>query len=279
MSRFHILTSGHENPSPIRLRPITFGDVVAALTEGWADFLQKPSHYGFVVLLYPVIGLALFFWVSRGNAMQLIYPLISGFALLGPVAAIGLYEISRRLERHEEASWRHAFAVLHSPALPAILAVGLALLLWFILWVYVAGLIYALTFDGQAHEDLRSLIRDVLSTPEGRTLMVIGNLVGFLFAVVTLCTTVVTFPLLLDRDVGAITAVKTSIRAVWQNPAALLGWGLVIAVLLGLGALPGLAGLIIVLPVLGHATWHIYRKLVVGSGPPASRGTPPVRDR
>lgn len=265
MSNFHVLTSGTAQSQAIEVRVIKLADVFDALKSGWNDFLQKPSHYAFIVIVYPVIGFALFFWASRGNALQLIYPLISGFALIGPIAALGLYEISRRLERHEEVTWKDAFSVVRSPALPSILAAGVGLLILFLLWIFTAEFIYARTFGDASYTSIGAFISDVLTTSRGWALIIFGNAAGFVFAVITLCTTVVTFPLLLDRDIGTIAAVQTSLRAVQTNPVPLFGWGLIVAGLLVLGALPGLVGLIVVLPVLGHATWHIYRKLIPAS--------------
>ena len=269
MSNFHVLTAGTAQSQAIEVRVIKLSDVFDALKSGWNDFVQKPSHYAFIVLVYPVIGFGLFFWASRGDALQLIYPLISGFALIGPIAALGLYEISRRQERNQEASWKDAFAVVRSPAIPSIIAAGVGLLILFLLWIYTAEFIYAATFGDAEYSSIGAFVNDVLTTGRGWELIIFGNAAGFIFAVITLCTTVVTFPLLLDKDVGTIAAVKTSLRAVQTNPVPLFGWGLIVAALLVLGALPGLVGLIVVLPVLGHATWHIYRKLVPASDPVA----------
>lgn len=266
MAQFHVLAPGEATAEPIEVRRIEVADVLDALRAGWDDFMARPSHYAFVVVLYPVIGLTMFAWVARGNALHLIYPLVSGFALLGPVAALGLYEISRRRERGLDTAWSHAFAVTSSRAILSIAAVGLWLLVLFGAWITVAGIIYQATFGGVAYTGIGALVRDVLTTPHGWALIVVGNVVGFVFAVVTLCTTVVAFPLLLDRDVGALAAVRTSARAVAVNPVPMMAWGLIVAVGMVLGALPVLLGLVLVLPILGHATWHIYRKVVPGSG-------------
>ena len=260
------LTSGEAASEPIEVRRIEVADVLDALRAGLDDFMARPSHYAFVVVVYPVIGLAMFAWVARGSALHLIYPLVSGFALLGPVAALGLYEISRRRERGLDTAWSHAFAVTGSPAIPAIAAVGLWLLVLFGAWILVAGLIYDATFGGVAQTSLRGLAADVLTTPSGWMMLLVGNAVGFLFALLALCTTVVAFPLLLDREVGAIAAVRTSARAVARSPGPLMVWGLIVAGSMFLGAVPALIGLIVVLPVLGHATWHIYRKVVPAAG-------------
>jgi uncharacterized membrane protein len=266
LARFHVLTSGRPVANRIELRQIAIRDVFDALRMGLQDFLEKPSHYVLAVILYPVIGLALFLWASHGNALHLIYPMVGGFTLIGPIAALGLYEISRRREAGRDASWRHAFAVLLSPAIPSITAMGVWLLVLFLGWIRVAAAIFDATFGGVAYAEFGSLLDDVLTTRRGLTLVVLGNLAGLMFALVTLCTTVIAFPLLLDRDVGALAAALASACAVARNPVPLMTWGLIVAGLMFLGALPALVGLIVVLPVLGHATWHLYRKLVPDIG-------------
>lgn len=256
-------TAGHSDTHQgIEIRRIFLRDAVDALREGFEDFMRRPSHYAFLVVVYPVIGLGLLVWASRGNALHLIYPLVTGFALLGPFAAIGLYEISRRLEEGRDASWSYAFEVLNSPALPAIMRLGILLVGVFVLWLMTAQAIYAWTFGDADYASFGALVGAALSSPAGWMLIILGNGAGALFALLVLCTTVVSFPLILDRNVDVRTAIQASTDAVSYSPAPMIGWGVMVAGLLFLGALPGLVGLIVVLPVLGHATWHLYRKVV-----------------
>ena len=263
MEAFHVFSSGSADTQNIKVRKIEVSDVVDALKQGFGDFMKRPSHYIFLVIIYPVIGILLFKFASGGNAFELLFPLMSGFALIGPIAAIGLYEISRRLEKNMDTSWKHAFDVRKSPAVPAILAVGAMLVVLFLLWLLAAHVIF-LWLYGDAQKNVTfELLYDMISTQRGWTLILLGNGLGFCFAVVVLCTSVVAFPILLDRDVGAILAIKTSISVSVMNPIPMIAWGLIVAGCLLLGALPGLAGLLVALPVLGHATWHIYRKVVV----------------
>ncbi|TMM54042.1 DUF2189 domain-containing protein [Sulfitobacter sabulilitoris] len=270
MTDFHVLSPGRHAPPQVTLRRITMRDVFGALADGWDDFMARPSHYFFVAVLYPFMAFALYFWVSRGNALQLIYPMITGFALLGPVAALGFYEISRRREQGLDDRWRHALGVLRSPALPAIAVLGLWLLILFLAWIYTAEALYNATMGPGRAVGLGDMLWQIMTTRAGWTLIVLGNLLGAVFALVTLCTTAIAFPLLLDRDVGLVTAVSASTRAVLDNPGPMLGWGLIVAGCLALGALTLMIGLIIVLPVLGHATWHLYRALV--PAPPGGPG-------
>ncbi|MGI9393592.1 MAG: DUF2189 domain-containing protein [Boseongicola sp.] len=270
MEAFHVFSSGSADAEEIKVRQIEVSDVVDALKQGYADFVDRPSHYLFLVIIFPVIGVLLFSIVSGGNAFQLLFPLMSGFALIGPIAAIGLYEISRRREKNMDTSWKHAFDVRKSPAVPAIVAVGAFLVVLFLMWLLAAHLLFLWLYGDDQQSITFELLYDMISTPRGWTLILLGNGIGFCFAAVVLCTTVVAFPLLLDRDVGAIPAVKTSLRSAAINPVPMMCWGIIVAGVLFLGALPGLAGLIVALPVLGHATWHIYRKVVEPAGKTAA---------
>ena len=272
MANFHVLAGGAKKKSALvqpTVRQITIAEVFDALRRGLDDFWEKPSHYVFLCLIYPVMGLVLITWSSGGNALQLIYPLITGFALLGPLAAIGLYEISRRRELNLDSSWTHALEVRNSPAIPAIIAVGAMLLAIFVAWLLAAQALYQWLYGASAPASFTAFLADVFTTQRGWTLIILGNVIGFVFALVVLSTTVVAFPILLDRDVGATAAIQTSARAMMANPVPVLVWGLIVAAALVAGSIPLFAGLAVVIPVLGHSTWHLYRKLV--EIPPAKR--------
>jgi len=189
--------------------------------------------------------------------------LIAGFALIAPLFGLGLYEISRRRERGLETHWTDAFAVARSPNIGSIIVMGLLLLAIFCLWLFAANLLCTVTLGPDAPVSAVAFVRDALTTPQGLTMTVVGIGVGFLFALVVLVIGVVSLPMLLDRKVGVGTAIATSIRAVRMNPGPMAMWGLIVAASLAIGALPLLIGLAIVMPVLGHATWHLYRKVVV----------------
>jgi uncharacterized membrane protein len=270
MANFHVLAGPNQKKAVVQptVRRITIADIIDALRRGLDDFWDKPSHYVFLCLIYPVVGVILITWSSGGNALQLIYPLATGFALLGPLAAIGLYEISRRRELNLDTSWTHALEVRNSPAIPAIVAVGVLLLGLFVAWLLTAQALFNWLYGADVPASITAFVADVLTTERGWTLIILGNLAGFLFAVVVL-STVITFPLLLDRDVGAAAALQTSAQAMITNPIPILLWGLIVAVALFLGSLPLFVGLAIVIPVLGHSTWHLYRKVV--ETPPAKR--------
>jgi uncharacterized membrane protein len=254
-------------PEVRTIRPADLNDVLA---KGLDDFRAMPSHVVFLSLIYPVIGL-LFARLAFGyDLLPILFPLIAGFALVGPLAAIGLYELSRRRELGLSTSWKDAFGVLRSQSIPAIVTLGSLLMAIFLTWLLVAELIYAGTFGGARPVSLGGFIEDVLTTRQGWALIIVGNTVGFLFALVAFTISVVSFPLLLDRDVGFAAAVTTSVRAVAANPIPMAMWGLIVAALLALGSLPFLMGLAIAFPVLGHATWHLYRKVVEPGATPRS---------
>jgi uncharacterized membrane protein len=244
------------------VRKIGLSDLSDALRLGWEDFKAVPTHAVVLCVIYPVLGLVLFRLAVGYSVLPLLFPLAAGFTLIGPFAALGLYELSRRRERGEEAAAWHAMRVLRAPSFGAILEVGAVLLVLFGVWIGCADAIYVATFGNTPAANIPDFARRVLTTPEGWSLIIVGCGVGGLFAVVALCISVVAFPLMLDRHASAIDAIRTSLRAVMENPFAMAVWGLIVAVLLVIGSLPFFVGLAVVLPVLGHATWHLYRKLV-----------------
>jgi uncharacterized membrane protein len=263
MANFHVYAGADGRVDRPAIRKIGFADLFDALRLGLDDFMAKPSHIIFLCVVYPLVGVVLAAWTSSdGGALPMLFPLMSGFALIGPLAAIGLYEISRRREAGLDMSWQHALDVRHSPAVPAIAVLGLFLFALFIAWLLTARAIYISIYGDVAPASVTGFFSEVLTTGQGWQLIISGCLIGFAFAVVVLCTTVIAFPLLLDRDVGAYEAVVTSARAVAANPVTMAGWGVIVAALLAIGSIPVFAGLIIVIPVLGHATWHLYRKVV-----------------
>jgi len=237
-------------------------DLREALASGFDDFMAKPSHLIFICIIYPIVGLILSRLAFGYDVLPLIYPLVAGFVLLGPLAAVGLYEISRRREAGDEVSWSHALNVLRSPGIGAVFLLGALLVVIFFAWLVTANMIYVQTFGAHAPASLSAFINAVMTTPAGMTLMVLGNGIGFVFAVIVLAISVVSFPLILDRHVDAFTAIRTSVRAVFKNPVTMTLWGLIVALGLALGSLPFFIGLAIAMPVLGHATWHLYRKVV-----------------
>ena len=245
------------------IRKIEIKDIREALEEGLNDFWAMPSHAAFLALVYPLCGMVLTYAPSYQNALQLLFPLASGFALVGPFAAVGLYEMSRRRELGLEISWKYAFNVLRSPSIPSIAALGTLLLTIFAAWITASQWLYTALYGPRPPVVLIDFLQQVASTERGWLLISAGCFIGFCFASVTLVVSVVSFPLLLDRDAGALTAVATSIKTVLKNPVPMALWGLIVAAALLIGSLPFFIGLTLVVPVLAHATWHLYRKVIV----------------
>jgi len=248
--------------APPTVRRITSADVGDALAKGVRDFGACRTDVMMLCLLYPIAGLAISRMAFDYGMLALVFPLIAGFALIAPLFGLGLYEISRRRERGLETHWTDAFAVARSPNIGSIIVMGLLLLAIFCLWLFTANLLYTVTLGPDAPVSAIAFVRDALTTPQGLTMTVVGIGAGFLFALLVLVIGVVSLPMLLDRKVGVGTAISTSVSAVRMNPGPMAMWGLIVATSLAIGALPLLIGLAIVLPVLGHATWHLYRKLV-----------------
>src|SRR5438552_9404312 len=247
---------------PFVIRKIGLSDMTDTLRLGWEDFKAIPSHAIILCVIYPVLGLVLFRMVLGYSVLPLLFPLAAGFTLIGPFAALGLYELSRRRERGEEAAAWDAVHVLRAPSFGAMIELGILLLVLFVTWIAAADAIYIATFGHAPAASLPDFATRILMTPEGWSLIIVGCGVGFLFAVVALCVSVVSFPLMLDRHATAIDAIRTSLQAVMENPIPMAVWGLIVAALLVIGSIPVFVGLAVVLPVLGHATWHLYRKVV-----------------
>lgn len=261
MQNAPILESRTVSDRPV-IRRIGFADLRESLAAGWDDFMAIPTQLVFLCILYPIIGVVAARVAVGNNLLPLAFPLVAGFALVGPVLAIGLYELSRRRERGLPVSWLNAFDVLRNPAVFSVAMLGVMLFALFAAWLGAARGIYALTIGGDAPIAFGDFVTHIQTSPHAWQLLVIGNVVGFLFALVVLTVAVVSFPLLLDRNVDPLVAVQTSIRAVRANPVTMLTWGFLVAVILGLGCLPLFVGLAVAMPVLGHATWHLYRRVV-----------------
>jgi uncharacterized membrane protein len=248
--------------APPEIRRIGMEDIREALRRGVDDALAFRSDVLLAVAMYPIIGLFLTAAAFNDALLPLVFPLIAGFALVGPLAAVGLYEMSRRRAAGEDVGWGGAFGVLASPSLSALIVLGAALLALFLLWIGAAAAIYGATLGPEPPASIAAFAADVVGTGAGWAMIVVGCAVGFVFAALVLAVSVVSFPLLVDRQVGVVTAAVTSVRFARANPRPVAAWGAIVATGLILGTLPLFLGLILVMPVLGHATWHLYRASV-----------------
>lgn len=254
---------GGADDGQVELREIDVSHLKEALSEGKADFLALRTDVFSIVFIYPVIGLFMVWFALNNQNLYLIFPLISGFALLGPVAAIGLYEMSRRLELGVKTSWWDGFRLIGSPSILPILVLSGLLATIFLVWIIFAHFVYALTLGPEAPASASVFLQEALTTVPGWLMITIGSAIGFVFAAVVLAISCVSFPMLIDRRVGLPVAVVTSLNVAKRNPRAVAAWGAIVVGLLGFGVLTLFIGLIFVLPILGHATWHLYRKAVV----------------
>ncbi len=242
-----------------RVRSIGLREVGLALRLGWRDFQRLRSDVLMMVVIYPIVGLTLAGFAFHAALLPLLFPLVSGFALLGPIAAIGLFALSRAAETDPAPRWADALASLDMRLIGPVVTMGLYLLTLFIFWIGAALAIYNATLGPAMPTSAMAFASDVLTTPAGWTMAWLGIGVGAIFALIVLVTTLTSLPMLIDRPVGLPVAVATSLRVARKNPLAVIGWGVCVAALLLLGSLPLLLGLIVVLPLLGHGTWHFYR--------------------
>ncbi|GFM30071.1 DUF2189 domain-containing protein [Novosphingobium sp. PY1] len=250
----------------IHIRKIGLHDLMTALAQGWDDFLDKRGDLVFVGLIYPAAVMLAGIYAYQESVLPLVFPIVAGAVLLGPAVASGFYELARRRELGLDARWRHFLDVFHGPAALSVISLAAVVALLFVVWLIAAWYIYATTF-GAAYPDaarnVGTFFQTVLSTSEGWRMIVIGNLVGFGFAVVVLAMSFISFPMMVDDRVDWGTAMRTSVRVAMKSPGTTAIWGVMVVGMLVLGALPALIGLAVVLPVLGYATWHLYTRAVV----------------
>ena len=268
--------------SKIPVRRIGASDLNASLSEGWSDFMEMRGDIIFLAVLYPLIGIVAAV-ATVGNALlPLFLPIAAGVGLLGPVAAVGFYEMARRREMGLHSNWPHFLDVRKRPSFDEIASVAGLLFSIFAVWLVAAAALWILlwgvwnppwlsSFVWYEPHSISDFLTKLFTTSRGWALILIGAAIGGVFAALVLAVSVVSMPLLVDCDVGASTAVKTSMRATRENAGVMLRWGLTVAVLLVLGSIPLFIGLAVVLPWLGYSTWHLYTRLVDRSAIPARR--------
>jgi uncharacterized membrane protein len=248
-------------PTP-GVRKIHRSDLHWALAEGWKDFQEKRGDLILLALIYPIVAFMAAAIAYDGRLFAMFFPLVAGLSILGPAVASGFYELARRREAGLDSGWLHFFDPMNGRGRTelAILTGGLAIL--FAGWLACAALIYRATVATYAPAGPLDFVHLLFTTPEGWTMIVLGNLAGAVFAVAALVLGLVSFPMIVDRPVDPLTAVMTSIRAVEKNPAVIARWGAWVAGLLVVGCATAFIGLAVVLPVLGYASWHLYTRLV-----------------
>ena len=243
------------------VRSVAVSDIREVLKAGLADFLKAPAFGLFFSAIYVAGGIVIYLVYAASGQEWWLIPVIVGFPILAPFAAVGLYEVSRRIEAGEPLVWRKVLGVVFSQKDRQVPSMAMVILLMFMFWVFVAHTIFALFMGLSAMTNVTSSLA-LLLEGNGPVMLLVGSIIGAGFAAVLFSITVAGLPLLLDREVDFVSAMILSVQAVLANIGPMILWGIVIAALLFLGMLPLFLGLFLVLPVLGHATWHMYRRLL-----------------
>jgi len=253
----------------VRIRTLGFDDLKISLRQGWEDFMDKRGDLVFVGFIYTIVGFLAIVIARNGPLLPILFPLVAGLTLMGPAVASGFYELARRRERGMNTSWRHFFLEFKSPAMPSIAALTAVQFGIYVLWLTAAWAIYAATLGPVSAagwvifpDSPEVFINELFTTQAGWTMIIVGNLVGLLFAMAVLAISVVSFPMLIDGKADVYQAVQTSVRVTMHNPRVIMTWGLIVAALLFIGCITFFVGLAVVLPVLGYATWHLYTRAV-----------------
>lgn len=256
-------TNARRPARPPEVRALTVADIRQSLAEGAADFARSPGIGLAIALVFVVIGLAITTSLLVLHAPWLIYPFAIGFPLVGPFAAVGFYEVSRQMEAGHQPTLGEVLNVIWAQRRREVSWMAFVMLFMFWVWMYQIRLLMALMLGRMSYATLDRFADLVLTTNQGWIFLGIGHIEGAALALVLYSITVISIPMLLDREIDFVTAMLTSIRAVLASPLVMLGWGLVVTVAVLAACVPFFLGLLVVLPVLGHATWHLYRRAVV----------------
>ena len=241
---------------------LTFADIRSALMSGLSDFARAPLYGLGIGAIFAAIGAAIVLALTVWDLPWMIYPFAIGFPLIGPFAAVGLFEVSRRLEKGEPISWSIVFSAVWRQRGRELSWMAFVMLFFFWIWMYQVRLLIALFLGRMSFATLDKFFDIILTTQQGWLFLAVGHLIGAALALLLFSITVVSIPLLMERDYDFITAMITSVKTVVASPLVMLGWGVFVTLAIIAASLPLFAGLLVILPVLGHATWHIYKQAV-----------------
>lgn len=240
---------------------ITTGDIIECLGKGVGDFRAAPLFGLFFGGVYAAGGWFLAYLFYTLDLNYYVYPMATGFAMVAPFVAAGLYEVSRRLETGEALAWKPVLTMTRTAGGKDLGWMVLTTTFAYIIWLDIAIALYVIFF-GLNPVDLYGLVEAVITTPMGALFFVIGNFVGLVLSIFVFSITAVSFPLLFDRDVDFITAMITSVKTVLENRKPMIFWCAIIGVFFAISILSLFVALIVALPILGHATWHLYRRVI-----------------
>ena len=248
------------------VKQITANDVIDALAAGLRDFRRAPQYGMIIGLIFAAGGVLVVLTAAALHMSYLSYPMAAGFTLIGPFAAVGLYEVSRRLSSNEPLNWRAVIGAMWAQKNREFSWMAFVVLFILIMWMYQVRLLVALFMGLRSFASFNEFITQVITTPEGLMFLAIGHVVGAVLSLILFSLTVISFPLLLEEDRDFITAMITSVRAVVTSPVPMIGWAFVVTITLIASIATAFIGLIVTLPILGHTTWHLYKKCVVPEG-------------
>ena len=249
-------------PAMPEVNTMTVDDLKAALNQGLSDFARAPLYGFFFGGVFALAGILIVLAVARWHMSWMVYPIAIGFPLIGPFAAVGLYEVSRRLANGEPLSWGSVLGFVWRQRFRELSWMAFVMLFIFWIWMYQIRLLIAIVLGRMSFSTLDRFLEIVFTTPTGWLFLAIGHVVGAILSMILFCTTVVSIPLLMERDVDIVTAMITSFKVVIASPVVMIGWGVFVTLAVIAGTLPMFLGLVIVLPILGHATWHLYKRAV-----------------
>ncbi len=252
-------TADYVVPKAPKVVAVSWGTISESLGKGLSDFRRAPKYGLFFGAFFAAGGLAILAFLNIFESVWMILPIMIGFPLIGPFAATGIYEVSHRLATNEPLSWKAVLLTVFAQRERQTTWIAFSVLFIFWVWVYLVRVLIAVFMGFSAPSTIAGFIDVVLTTQNGMMFLIVGTLIGAVLALFLFSATVIAMPLLLDTELDFVTAMITSFQTVTKSPVPMLGWGVIITLLAMIAMVPMFLGLIIVFPILGHATWHLYK--------------------